>query len=155
MAAVSAAAAVAGGTVVLTPAPPGERDVAELVEVARRVSPRTVVVTLGARGALVVPDDGSAALLQAPPDVVAVDHRAGGASRPARRRGGGPIRVAGAPTAIPEEASAMTEPERTHSEEPAEGADSGESDAPGRTPHPEPPAEGDDEGDGDSAGTPG
>jgi ribokinase len=102
VAAVSAAAAVAGGTVVLTPAPPQplpaglldrvdvlvpnehelaqlagepprERDVAELVALARRVSPRTVVVTLGARGALVVPDDGSPPLLQAPPAVVAVD----------------------------------------------------------------------------------
>jgi len=49
----------------------------------------------------------------------------------------------------------MTEPERTHSEQPAEGADAGESDAPGRTPHPEQAAEGDDVADGDSAGTPG
>jgi ribokinase len=100
--AVRAAAAAATGTVVLTPAPPqplpvelldrvdvlvpnehelsqlaGEpardRDPAELAGLARRVSGRTVVVTLGARGALLVPDDGSPALLQAPPVVAPVD----------------------------------------------------------------------------------
>jgi ribokinase len=100
--AVSAATAAAGGTVVLTPAPPRplpaellervdvlvpneheltqlagepprERDATELAALARRVSRRTVVVTLGPRGALLVPDDGSPVLLQAPPDVVPVD----------------------------------------------------------------------------------
>jgi hypothetical protein len=48
----------------------------------------------------------------------------------------------------------MTEPERTHPEQPAEGADAGDSGAPGRTPHPEQAAEGDDVADGDSADTP-
>ena len=48
----------------------------------------------------------------------------------------------------------MTDPERTHSEEPAEGADAGDSETTGRTPHPEQAAEGDDVG-GDSAETPG
>lgn len=101
MAAVHAAARVATGTVVLTPAPPqplpaelwehvdvlvpnehelaqlagveaGERPPAELVELARSVAPCAVVVTLGARGALVVPAAGPV-LLQAPPPVTAVD----------------------------------------------------------------------------------
>jgi len=50
----------------------------------------------------------------------------------------------------------MTEPERTHPEEPAEGADvSEDSRETGRTPHPEEPAEGGDVGDGGSADTPG
>jgi len=100
--AVSAAAGAARGTVVLTPAPPRalpaalldrvgvlvpneheltqlaeeparERDAAELASLARRVSSRTVVVTLGARGALLVPEDGAPVLLQTPPDVVPVD----------------------------------------------------------------------------------
>jgi ribokinase len=100
--AVRAAAAAAGGTVVLTPAPPrplppdlldrvdvlvpneheltqlaGEpvrdRGPAELAGLARTVGRRTVVVTLGARGALLVPDDGSPVLLQAPPAVTPVD----------------------------------------------------------------------------------
>jgi ribokinase len=98
---VLAAARVATGTVVLTPAPPqplpaelwqhvdvlvpnehelvqlagvaaGERSPAALVELARSVAPCSVVVTLGARGALVVPADGEV-LLQAPPTVTAVD----------------------------------------------------------------------------------
>jgi ribokinase len=100
--AVRAAAAAAGGTVVLTPAPPqplpadllarvdvlvpnehelvqlaggepGERSPAELAELARGLGCRSVVVTLGARGALVVPGDGGPALLQPPPPVEAVD----------------------------------------------------------------------------------
>jgi ribokinase len=100
--AVRSAAAAAGGTVVLTPAPPRplprdlldrvdvlvpneheltalageparEREPAELAALARAVSRRTVVVTVGARGALLVPDDGSPALLQAPPPVAPVD----------------------------------------------------------------------------------
>jgi ribokinase len=100
--AVRAATAAAGGTVVLTPAPPRslpadlldrvdvlvpneheltqlagepvrERDAAEIAALARRVGRRTVVVTLGERGALLVPDDGAPALLQAPPAVVPVD----------------------------------------------------------------------------------
>jgi ribokinase len=100
--AVSAAATAATGIVVLTPAPPcalpadlldrvdvlvpneheltwlagepaGEREAAELVPLARRVGSRSVVVTLGARGALLVPDDGSPSLLQAPPVVDPVD----------------------------------------------------------------------------------
>jgi ribokinase len=99
--AVRAAAEAATGTVVLTPAPPqplpaellervdvllpnehellqlagaapGERSPAELVGLARTVTPRPVVVTLGARGALLVADDGTA-LLQAPPPVTPVD----------------------------------------------------------------------------------
>jgi ribokinase len=99
---VMAAAAAARGTVVLTPAPPqalpagllahvdvlvpnehelaalagaadGERSPVELVELARRVASCSVVVTLGARGALIVPADGGPALLQAPPPVAAVD----------------------------------------------------------------------------------
>ena len=98
---VRAAAAAAGGTVVLNPAPAqplpaelvrlvdvlvpnehellrlagadhGERDPAELVELARGLGAGSVVVTLGARGALVVPVGGDA-VLQAPPSVQAVD----------------------------------------------------------------------------------
>jgi ribokinase len=98
---VEAAARAATGTVVLTPAPPrplpaellervdvlvpnehelvqlagapaGERTPAELAALARGVSPGSVVVTLGARGALVVPHDGPV-LLQAPPPVTPVD----------------------------------------------------------------------------------
>jgi ribokinase len=99
--AVVAAARAATGTVVLTPAPAqplppellervdvlvpnehelaalagvavGERPPAELVELARAVASGAVVVTLGARGALVVPADG-APVLQAPPPVTPVD----------------------------------------------------------------------------------
>ncbi|SFF56059.1 ribokinase [Blastococcus tunisiensis] len=102
MDAVHGAAAAAGGRVVLTPAPPrplseellalvdvlvpnehelvqltgaaaGERTPAELAALARRISGPVVVVTLGARGALLVRRDGSPALLQAPPPVAAVD----------------------------------------------------------------------------------
>ena len=98
---VEAAARAATGTVVLTPAPPqplpaalldhvdvlvpnehelaqlagaqpGERSPAELAALARSVASCAVVVTLGARGALVVPPEG-AVLLQAPPAVTAVD----------------------------------------------------------------------------------
>jgi ribokinase len=98
---VQAAARAATGTVVLTPAPPqplptelrervdvlvpnehelaqlagvepGERTPAELAALARSVAPCAVVVTLGARGALIVPPEG-APLLQAPPPVTAVD----------------------------------------------------------------------------------
>jgi ribokinase len=100
--AVSAAAATAAGIVVLTPAPPRplpadlldrvdvlvpneheltqlagaavrQREPAELAALGRRVGRRAVVVTLGARGALLVPDDGSPVLLQAPPPVTPVD----------------------------------------------------------------------------------
>jgi ribokinase len=100
---VYAAAAAAGvGTVVLTPAPPrplpeelmalvdvlvpnehelvqlsgatvGARTPAELVALARSIAGPVVVVTLGARGALLVPRDGSPALLQPPPKVRPVD----------------------------------------------------------------------------------
>ncbi len=99
--AVRAAADAATGTVVLTPAPPrplppellrrvdvlvpnehelvqlagadaGARSPAELAALARALGVPTVVVTLGARGALVVPADGPASL-QAPPPVRAVD----------------------------------------------------------------------------------
>jgi ribokinase len=99
--AVEAAVAVTRGTVVLTPAPPRplpqelldrvdvlvpnehelvqlagasarERGAAELARLARTVGARTVVVTLGARGALLVPDGGDP-VLQAPPAVVPVD----------------------------------------------------------------------------------
>jgi ribokinase len=102
MAAVLAAAEAARGTVVLTPAPPrplpdgllahvdvlvpnehelvqlagagpGERTPGELAALARGLGVRAVVVTLGARGALVVPPDGSPALLQPPPPVRPVD----------------------------------------------------------------------------------
>jgi ribokinase len=102
MVAVAAAASATGGTVVLTPAPAqplpdgllervdvlvpnehelaalagasaGERSPAELVELARTVAGCAVVVTLGARGALVVPADGGPAVLQAPPPVTPVD----------------------------------------------------------------------------------
>jgi ribokinase len=98
---VQAAVRVATGTVVLNPAPPqplpaellehvdvlvpnehelaqlagveaGERPPHELAELARSVASGAVVVTLGARGALVVEPDG-ALLLQAPPPVTAVD----------------------------------------------------------------------------------
>jgi ribokinase len=98
---VLAAARAAGGTVVLTPAPPrplppalldrvdvlvpnehelaqlarvdpGERPAGELAALARSVTSSAVVVTLGARGALVVPADGPV-LLQAPPTVDPVD----------------------------------------------------------------------------------
>lgn len=101
LATVHAAARAATGTVVLTPAPPqplpadllelvdvlvpnehelaqlagvpaGERPPAELVTLARSVASGSVVVTLGARGALVVPGDGDV-LLQAPPPVTPVD----------------------------------------------------------------------------------
>lgn len=98
LATVMAAAAAASGIVVLTPAPPrplpadllsrvdvlvpNEHELAqlagtepgageELVALARKVTDRAVVVTLGARGALVV-DEGTA-LLQAPPPVTPVD----------------------------------------------------------------------------------
>jgi ribokinase len=99
---VVAAAGAASGTVVLTPAPPrplpaellarvdvlvpnehelaqlagtepGAREPAELIALARRVTARAVVVTLGARGALVVPGGGGPALLQPPPPVRPVD----------------------------------------------------------------------------------
>jgi ribokinase len=98
---VQAAAARAGGTVVLTPAPPqplpgellarvdvlvpnehelqqltgatpGERTPGELAALARTLAAGTVVVTLGGRGALLVPDDGPA-LLQPPLPVQPVD----------------------------------------------------------------------------------
>jgi ribokinase len=98
---VQAAARATTGTVVLNPAPPrplpadllaqvdvlvpnehelarlagvdaGERSPRELAELARSVASGSVVVTLGARGALVVPADG-AVLLQSPPPVTAVD----------------------------------------------------------------------------------
>jgi ribokinase len=99
---VRAAADAATGTVVLTPAPPqplpealldridvlvpndhelvqmagaepGRRSPAELASLARRVARSAVVVTLGSRGALVVPDDGGPAVVQAPPPVTPVD----------------------------------------------------------------------------------
>lgn len=99
---VHAAAAAAGGRVVLTPAPPkalpeellalvdvlvpnehelvqltgaapGDRAPGELVALAERVAVPVVVVTLGARGALLVHRDGSPALLQPPPEVQPVD----------------------------------------------------------------------------------
>jgi ribokinase len=102
MATVVAAAGAATGTVVLTPAPPqalpagllervhvlvpnehelaqlagegpGERSAEELVALARSVAPCAVVVTLGARGALVVPADGGTPVLQPPPPVTPVD----------------------------------------------------------------------------------
>jgi ribokinase len=98
---VSAAARATRGTVVLNPAPPqplpaelldqvgvlvpnehelvqlagadpGERSPSELADLARSVASCSVVVTLGARGALVVPADGEV-LLQAPPPVTPVD----------------------------------------------------------------------------------
>ena len=101
LATVEAAARAATGTVVLTPAPPqplpaallehvdvlvpnehelaqlagvepGEREPAHLAALARSVASCAVVVTLGARGALVVPPEGPV-LLQAPPAVTAVD----------------------------------------------------------------------------------
>jgi ribokinase len=101
MDAVVAAAGAATGTVVLNPAPArplppellervdvlapnehelaqlagaasGERSIAELADLARSVAAGSVVVTLGARGALVVPADGPP-VLQAPPPVEPVD----------------------------------------------------------------------------------
>ena len=98
---VVAAAAAATGRVVLTPAPPqplpaallervdvlvpnehelvqlagetsADRGPAELAALARTLTPGAVVVTLGARGALVVPAVGPV-LLQAPPPVTPVD----------------------------------------------------------------------------------
>ena len=100
--AVRAAAAAARGTVVLTPAPPGPlpadllghvgvlvpnehelaalagvdgpgRDPAELAALARGLTAGAVVVTIGTRGALLVPPDGGPALLQPPPPVRPVD----------------------------------------------------------------------------------
>jgi len=56
----------------LADAPDGGGTPAELVAVARGLAARSVVVTLGARGALVVPADGPV-LLQAPPPVDPVD----------------------------------------------------------------------------------
>ena len=102
LAAVHATARAATGTVVLTPSPPqplpaellalvdvlvpnehelvqlagvepGPRAPAELAALARSVASCAVVVTLGARGALVVPPGDGAVLLQAPPDVSVVD----------------------------------------------------------------------------------
>jgi ribokinase len=99
---VLAAARATTGTVVLTPAPPqplpadllarvdvlvpnehelaqlagaapGQRSAGELVALARSVASCAVVVTLGARGALVVPADGGEPVLQAPPPVAPVD----------------------------------------------------------------------------------
>jgi ribokinase len=99
---VQAAARAATGTVVLTPAPaqplpgdllgrvdvlvpnehelaqlagaaPGERSPAELAALARTVTSSAVVVTLGARGALVLPADDGQVTLQAPPPVTPVD----------------------------------------------------------------------------------
>jgi ribokinase len=101
LATVRAAADAATGTVVLTPAPPqplppgllqrvavlvpnehelvqlagaghGTRAPEELAALARGLGVPAVVVTLGARGALVVPADGPASL-QPPPPVDAVD----------------------------------------------------------------------------------
>ena len=101
LAAVQAAADAASGTVVLTPAPPqplppellrrvtvlvpnehelvqlagadpAPRSPAELAQLARGLGVAATVVTLGARGALVVPEDGPVTL-QAPPPVRAVD----------------------------------------------------------------------------------
>ncbi|MGY1782005.1 PfkB family carbohydrate kinase [Geodermatophilus sp. SYSU D01036] len=101
LATVQAAADAAPGTVVLTPAPPqplppellrrvavlvpnehelvqladadpGPRTPAELAALARTLGAAATVVTLGARGALVVPEDGPV-LLQAPPPVEPVD----------------------------------------------------------------------------------
>ncbi|WP_040338727.1 ribokinase [Candidatus Blastococcus massiliensis] len=99
---VHAAAAAAGGTVVLTPAPPqplseellglvdvlvpnehelvqltgtpaADRSPTELVALAKTLPGPVIVVTLGARGALLVRRDGSPHLLQAPPSVDVVD----------------------------------------------------------------------------------
>jgi ribokinase len=99
---VLAAARATTGTVVLTPAPaqrlpadlleqvdvlvpnehelaqlagvaPGRRSPGDLVTLARALAPCAVVVTLGARGALVVPADGSTPVLQPPPPVTPVD----------------------------------------------------------------------------------
>jgi ribokinase len=101
LATVQAAAAATRGTVVLNPAPPrplpagllaqvdvlvpneqelrrlaggpdGDGSPAELAGLARGLAARSVVVTLGERGALVVPADGPV-LLQAPPPVAPVD----------------------------------------------------------------------------------
>lgn len=102
MEAVLEAAALAGGAVVLTPAPPrplpdellalvdvlvpnqhelvqlagaepGNRSPAELATLARGIVGPVVVVTLGANGALLVRRDGAPALLQPPPKVQPVD----------------------------------------------------------------------------------
>jgi ribokinase len=102
LATVTAAATAATGIVVLTPAPPqplpaellervdvlvpnehelvqlagarpGQRSPAELVALARGITGSAVVVTLGGRGALVVPPGDGPALLQAPPRVRPVD----------------------------------------------------------------------------------
>jgi ribokinase len=102
LATVTAAARAAGGTVVLTPAPPqplpvellehvavlvpnehelvhlagaapAERAPAELAALARGLGGSAVVVTLGARGALLVPTGDGEPLLQPPPVVTPVD----------------------------------------------------------------------------------
>jgi ribokinase len=99
---VRAAARAATGTVVLTPAPPqplpadlltrvdvlvpnehelahlagaepGERSPGELAALARTVTRSAVVVTLGARGALVLPAPDGPVTLQPPPPVTPVD----------------------------------------------------------------------------------
>jgi ribokinase len=101
LATVRAAASAASGTVVLNPAPAqplpaellamvdvlvpnehellrltgsedGDRTPAELADLGRRLGTGSVVVTLGARGALVAPAVGTA-VLQAPPPVEPVD----------------------------------------------------------------------------------
>jgi ribokinase len=56
----------------LTGAPEGEATPTELTTLARGLAARSVVVTVGERGALVVPADGPV-LLQAPPQVQPVD----------------------------------------------------------------------------------
>jgi ribokinase len=114
MATVEAAALAATGTVVLTPAPPqplpaglldrvdvlvpnehelaelagappGNRSVADLARLARSVAACSVVVTLGARGALVLPAPDGPVTLQPPPPVTPVDTTGAGPGRgPAR-----------------------------------------------------------------------
>jgi hypothetical protein len=48
----------------------------------------------------------------------------------------------------------MSDPQRTHPEEPAEGQDEGQAPGGGRTPHPEEPAEGADVTGAEGADTP-
>jgi ribokinase len=62
----------------LTGAAAGARTPAELVALARGIVGPVVVVTLGARGALLVRRDGTSAVLQAPPLVTPVDSTGAG-----------------------------------------------------------------------------
>ena len=90
----------------------------------------------GARGAL--PDDAAVrAVLPQVPEPVDVVERFPRSSRGHRQA-----------TATNRRRTVMTDPERPHTAEPAEGWEPGGDDADGRTPHPQDPAEGAETGGG-------